>query len=460
MLNFVGAKMNILVIDDEKYQRDSLAGFLKKRGYTLSTASSGSAGIAYVAKHQVDVVLTDFRMPDKSGLEVLEAIKTLNPTVDVVLMTAYGTIETAVEAMKTGAFDYLTKPIDLDELELLLIKILEHRSLVSENKRLRKQLAERYQLHNLIYQSCEMAEVVSTAARIASTRTTVLISGESGTGKEILAKAIHYASPRKDRTMVAVNCAALSHTLLESELFGHEKGSFTGADRQHIGRFEQAHRSSLFLDEVGDTPLATQVKILRVLQERTIERIGGIQPIEIDVRLIAATHRPLEQMIEEGAFREDLYYRLNVVTIAIPPLRERRDDIPLLIDRFLTRFSEENDRGKMQLSKEAYDLLMKYDYPGNIRELENIVEQAVVLTRGNVVTMADLPSTVRQLPLENKPAFPSLHGSFAEQVAAFEQELIRQALAETNGVQRRAADLLGMNERHLRYKLQKYGMKD
>lgn len=452
--------MNILVIDDEKYQRDSLAGFLKKRGYTLSTASSGSAGIAYVAKHQVDVVLTDFRMPDKSGLEVLEAIKTLNPTVDVVLMTAYGTIETAVEAMKTGAFDYLTKPIDLDELELLLIKILEHRSLVSENKRLRKQLAERYQLHNLIYQSCEMAEVVSTAARIASTRTTVLISGESGTGKEILAKAIHYASPRKDRTMVAVNCAALSHTLLESELFGHEKGSFTGADRQHIGRFEQAHRSSLFLDEVGDTPLATQVKILRVLQERTIERIGGIQPIEIDVRLIAATHRPLEQMIEEGAFREDLYYRLNVVTIAIPPLRERRDDIPLLIDRFLTRFSEENDRGKMQLSKEAYDLLMKYDYPGNIRELENIVEQAVVLTRGNVVTMADLPSTVRQLPLENKPAFPSLHGSFAEQVAAFEQELIRQALAETNGVQRRAADLLGMNERHLRYKLQKYGMKD
>ena len=452
--------MNILVIDDEKYQRDSLAGFLKKRGYTLATASSGSAGIAYVAKHQVDVVLTDFRMPDKSGLEVLEAIKTLNPTVDVVLMTAYGTIETAVEAMKTGAFDYLTKPIDLDELELLLIKILEHRSLVSENERLREQLAERYQLHNLIYQSREMAEVASTAARIASTRTTVLISGESGTGKEILAKAIHYASPRKDRTMVAVNCAALSHTLLESELFGHEKGSFTGADRQHIGRFEQAHRSSLFLDEVGDTPLATQVKILRVLQERTIERVGGIQPIEIDVRLIAATHRPLEQMIEEGAFREDLYYRLNVVTIAIPPLRERRDDIPLLIDRFLTRFSEENDRGKMQLSKEAYDLLMKYDYPGNIRELENIVEQAVVLTRGNVVAMADLPSTVRQLPLENKPAFPSLHGSFAEQVAAFEQELIRQALAETIGVQRRAADLLGMNERHLRYKLQKYGMKD
>ena len=452
--------MNILIIDDEKSQRDSLSGFLKKRGYTSATASSGSAGIVYVAKHQVDVVLTDFRMPDKSGLEVLEAIKALNPTVDVVLMTAYGTIETAVEAMRTGAFDYLTKPIDLDELELLLTKILAHRSLVSENERLREQLTERYQLHNLIYQSREMAEVASTAARIAPTRTTVLISGESGTGKEVLAKAIHYASPRKDRPMVAVNCAALSHTLLESELFGHEKGSFTGADRQHIGRFEQAHRSSLFLDEVGDTPLATQVKILRVLQERTIERVGGIQPIEIDVRLIAATHRPLEQMIEAGTFREDLYFRLNVVTIDIPPLRERRDDIPLLIDRFLTRFSEENDRGKMQLSKEAYDLLMKYDYPGNIRELENIVEQAVVLTRGKVVTMADLPSTVRQLPLENKPAFPLLHGSFAEQVAAFEQELIRQALAETNGVQRRAADLLGMNERHLRYKLQKYGMKD
>jgi len=452
--------MNILIIDDEKSQRDSLAGFLKKRGYATATASSGSAGIAYVTKHQVDVVLTDFRMPDKCGLEVLEAIKALNPTVDVVLMTAYGTIETAVKAMKTGAFDYLTKPIDLDELELLLTKIQEHRYLVSENERLREQLAERYQLHNLIYQSREMAEVASTVARIAPSRMTVLISGESGTGKEVLAKAIHYASPRKDRPMVAVNCAALSHTLLESELFGHEKGSFTGADRQHIGRFEQAHKGSLFLDEVGDIPLATQVKLLRVLQERTIERVGGNQPIKIDVRLIAATHRPLEQMIKEGTLREDLYFRLNVVAINIPPLRERRDDIPLLMDRFLIRFSEENARGKMQFSKEAYDLMMKYDYPGNIRELENIVEQAVVLARGTVIATADLPSTIRQLPQENKPAFPTLRGSFAEQVAAFEQELIRQALAQTNGVQRRAADLLGMTERHLRYKLQKYGMKD
>jgi two-component system NtrC family response regulator len=452
--------MNILIIDDEKSQRDSLAGFLKKRGYATVTASSGSAGIANVAKHQVDVVLTDFRMPDKSGLEVLEAIKALNPIVDVVLMTAYGTIETAVEAMKTGAFDYLNKPIDLDELELLLTKIQKHRYLVSENERLREQLAERYQLHNLIYQSHEMAEVASTAVRIAPTRTTVLISGESGTGKEVLAKAIHYASPRKDRPMVAVNCAALSHTLLESELFGHEKGSFTGADRQHIGRFEQAHKSSLFLDEVGDIPLATQVKLLRVLQERTIERVGGNQPIKIDVRLIAATHQPLEQMIKEGTLREDLYFRLNVVAINIPPLRERRDDIPLLMDLFLIRFSEENARGKMQFSKEAYDLIMKYDYPGNIRELENIVEQAVVLARGTVIATADLPSTIRQLPRENKPAFPRLRGSFADQVAALEQELIRQALAQTKGVQRRAADQLGMTERHLRYKLQKYGMKD
>ena len=452
--------MNILIIDDEKPQRDSLAGFLKKRGYATATASAGSAGIAYVAKHQVDVVLTDFRMPDKSGLEVLEAIKALNPTVDVVLMTAYGTIETAVEAMKTGAFDYLTKPIDLDELELLLTKIQQHRYLVSENERLRELLAERYQLHNLIYQSREMAEVASTAARIAPSRTTVLISGESGTGKEVLAKAIHYASPRKDRPMVTVNCAALSHALLESELFGHEKGSFTGADRQHIGRFEQAHKGSLLLDEVGDIPLATQVKLLRVLQERTIERVGGNQPIKIDVRLIAATHRPLEQMIKEGTLREDLYFRLNVVAINIPPLRERRDDIPLLMDRFLIRFSEENARGKMQFSKEAYDLMMKYDYPGNIRELENIVEQAVVLARETVIATTDLPSTIRQLPQENKPAFPTLRGSFAEQVAAFEQELIRQALAQTDGVQRRAADLLGMTERHLRYKLQKYEMKD
>ncbi|BBO71312.1 acetoacetate metabolism regulatory protein AtoC [Desulfosarcina alkanivorans] len=452
--------MNLLIIDNEKSQRDSLAGFLKKRGHALATVSAGEAGIAYVEKHQVDVVLTDFRMPDKSGMEVLEAIKALNPVVDVVLITAYGTIETAVEAMKKGAFDYLTKPIDLDELELLLAKIENHRNLVSENERLREQLAERYQLHNLIFQSREMAKVASTVARIAPTRTTVLISGESGTGKEVLAKAIHFASPRKDRSMVTVNCAALSDTLLESELFGHEKGSFTGADRQRIGRFEQAHNSTLFLDEVGDIPPATQVKLLRVLQERTIERVGSNQPLEVDVRVIAATHRSLDQMMKEGTFREDLYFRLNVVAIDIPPLSGRRDDIPLLMDRFLIRFGEENARGNMQFSKEAFDLLMKYDYPGNIRELENIVEQAVVLARGNVVTSAELPSTVRQLPLENKPVFSSLSGSFAEQVAAFEQGLIRQALAGTKGVQRRAADVLGMTERHLRYKLQKYGMKD
>ncbi len=452
--------MNILVIDDEKPQRDSLSGFLKKRGYPTATAASGMAGIAHIEKHQVDVVLTDFRMPDQSGLEVLKAIKALNPTVDVVLMTAYGAVETAVEAMKAGAFDYLTKPIDLDELELLLTKIQERHYLISENEQLRKQLAERYKLPNLIYQSRAMAEVASTAARIASTRASVLICGESGTGKEVLAKAIHYASPRKDRPLVAVNCAALSDTLLESELFGHEKGSFTGADRQRIGRFEQAHQGSLFLDEVGDIPLATQTKLLRVLQERAIERVGGNQSIKTDVRLIAATNRPLEQMIKKGDFREDLFFRLNVVTINIPPLRERREDIPPLMDQFLSRFSKENDRGAMQFSKEAQDLLMKYNYPGNIRELENIVEQSVVLARGDKITTADLPSIIRQLPTESNPGLPEFSGSFAEQVAAFEQNLIRQALIQTDSVQRRAADLLGMTERHLRYKLQKYRMKD
>lgn len=452
--------MNLLIIDDEKSQRDSLAGFLNKRGFAVTTAASGAAGIAQVEKHQVDVVLTDFRMPDQSGLEVLKAIKALNPTIAVIFMTAYGAVDTAVGAMKAGAFDYLTKPIDLDELELVLGKIQERLFLMSENEQLRGQLVERYKLPNLLYQSPVMAEVVNTAARIAATRSTVLLCGESGTGKEVLAKAIHYASPRKERPLVTVNCAALAATLLESELFGHEKGSFTGAERQRIGKFEQAQLSTLLLDEVGDIPAATQTKLLRVLQERTIERVGGNETIEIDVRLIAATNRPLEQLIREGAFREDLFFRLNVIRINIPPLRERREDIPLLIDRFLSRFSAENDRGKMQFSKEAQDLLMKYSYPGNIRELENIVEQSVVLARSSLITTADLPSTIRLLPPETSPEPPRFSGSFADQVAAFEQELIRQALVKTSGVQRRAADLLGMTERHLRYKLHKYGMKD
>jgi len=452
--------MNILIIDDEKPQRDSLAGFLKKRGHATASAASGSAGIAHVEKHQVDVVLTDFRMPDQSGLDVLTAIKALNPTIEVVLMTAYGAVDIAVDAMKASAFDYLIKPIDLDELELVLGKIQERHYLISENMLLRDQLAERCKLPNLIYQSRAMGEVASTVARIAPTRATVLLCGESGTGKEVLAKAIHYASPRKDRPMVTVNCAALSSTLLESELFGHEKGSFTGAERQRIARFEQAHQGTLFLDEVGDIPLATQTKLLRMLQERTIERVGGSEPIEIDVRLIAATNRPLEQMIKEGAFREDFFFRLNVVSITIPPLRDRREDIPLLMDHFLNRFSEENIRGKMEFSKEAQDLLMKYNYPGNIRELENVVEQSVVLARGTMITTADLPSAVRQLPAEGKPEWPTFSGSFVNQVAAFEQDLIQKALDKTNGVQRRAAVLLGMTERHLRYKLQKYGMKN
>jgi two-component system NtrC family response regulator len=452
--------MNVLIIDDEKPQRESLAGFLKKQGYLTATAATAAAGIAHVETQQVDLVLTDFRMPDQSGMDVLKAVKALNPAVDVVLMTAYGAVDTAVEAMKAGAFDYLTKPIDLDELELLLAKIQERHFLISENEQLRDQLASRYKLPDLIYRSPTMAEVVSTAARIAPTRATVLLCGESGTGKEVLAKAIHYASPRKDRPLVALNCAALSDTLLESELFGHERGSFTGADRQRIGRFQQAHQGTLFLDEVGDIPPATQTKLLRVLQERTIERVGGNEPVDIDVRLIAATHRPLELMIKEGSFREDLFFRLNVVTIRIPPLRERREDIPLLLDRFLRHFSEENARDQLQFSKEAQDLLMKYDYPGNIRELENIVEQAVVLARGNLITTADLPSAIRKPSPEIRPEPQGPGGSFAEQVAAFEQGLIRQALAESNGVQRRAADLLGMSERHLRYKLQKYGLKD
>ncbi len=452
--------MVILIIDDEKAQRDTLAGFLKKRGHHVATAGSGTDGIRFVEKNQVDTVLTDFKMPDKTGLDVLKAVKAVNPMIEVVLMTAYGTIETAVEAMKAGAFDYLTKPIDLDELELLLARIQERLHLLSENERLKAQLADRCKLEGIIYQSLAMQEVVSTAARVAPSRASALIRGESGTGKEVIAKAIHFASQRADKSFVAVNCAALSDTLLESELFGHEKGSFTGADRQRIGRFEQAHGGTLFLDEIGDVPMSTQIKLLRVLQERKIERVGGGLSIDVDVRLVTATNRPLEKMISNGTFREDLFFRLNVVTIQLPPLRDRRDDIPLLLDRFLVRFSEENGRSGMQFSKEAFDLLMKYDFPGNVRELENIVEQSVVLARDTLISTRDLPSTLQQLPTENHVSVPSLSaGTFVDQVTAFEIQLIQTALAETKGVQRRAADLIGMTERHLRYKLEKYGLK-
>ncbi|RMD99222.1 MAG: sigma-54-dependent Fis family transcriptional regulator [Calditrichaeota bacterium] len=445
----------LLVIDDEPTQLKVLAGFLQNLGFAVETATTAAAGLALVKSRSIDLVLTDYKMPDQNGLEVLKQIKRLNPEIDVVMMTAFGSVETATEAMKAGAIDYLTKPIDLDQLELIVKKIIDRRRLISENQWLREQLAQRYTLEGIVSKSPEMERVVNLAARVAPSNATVLIRGESGTGKELIARALHAASPRKDQPFVALNCAALTESLLESELFGHEKGAFTGATRQKKGRFELAHGGTLFIDEVGDIPPAVQVKLLRAIQEQAFERVGGTQTLKVDVRIIAATHRDLEKMIREGQFRDDLYYRLNVVSLEIPPLRERRSDIPHLIKHFLKKFGQENQKPGVSLSKEAMDLLMKYDYPGNVRELENIIEQAVVLCRDDLITSEDLPMAVRGMEGEASIS----EGSLEERLAAFEKKLILEALERANGIQTRAAKLLGISERHLRYRMKKHGMK-
>lgn len=449
---------SILIIDDEKSQREILSGFLSKKGYEVYTAESGPAGLKLIRDKTIDIILSDFKMPEMTGIEILEEVLLINPDISFVIITAYGTVENAVKAMRLGAVDYISKPVNLDELEILLARIIDKKNLISENRLLREQLQEKYKISTIISQSSKMEEVISLASRSAKSRATILITGENGTGKEVLARAIHFISSRKDNPFIAINIPALSENLLESELFGHEKGSFTGADKLKKGRFEVADGGTLFLDEIGDMSVSTQIKILRVLQEHKFERVGGTEHIEVDVRIIAATNQDLEKKIKEGTFREDLYYRLNVVTIKIPPLRERKDDIPPLVDYFIGLYCRENERNKLEISKEAFDILMKYNYPGNIRELENIIERAVVLTRGDLITLNDLPLHVRGF--KEELSHPELgRGTLSEQVEAIEKELIYDALKESGGNQTKAGKLLGLTERNLRYKLKKYGIK-
>ena len=446
----------ILVIDDEIPQRDTMAGFLNKLNFKVLVAASGKEGLDIIKKEPVDLILTDYRMPDKNGLEVLKEAKQLNPLIEVILITAYGSVEGAVDAMKAGAADYIEKPLDLDRVEIVIQKALEKKKLASENLLLRQMLQEKHRLTGIISSSGAMEEVINIAGRAAKSKATILLRGESGTGKELLAKAIHYASNRSNKPFIAVNCAALNENLLESELFGHEKGAFTGADKMRRGRFELADGGTLFLDEVGDIPLSIQVKLLRVLQEQNFERLGGNETINVDVRLIAATNRDLEKLIEAGDFREDLFYRLNVVNIYIPSLRQRREDIPPLVSHFVDKYAAENNKTIDGISKEALDLLMRYDYPGNIRELENIIERAIVLARGNMITTDDLPLHARmEENEENQPKGSSL----TEMVEHFEQKLIIEALDKVDGNQSQAAKSLGIGERKLRYKLRKYKMK-
>ncbi|OGL16768.1 MAG: two-component system response regulator [Candidatus Rokubacteria bacterium RIFCSPLOWO2_12_FULL_71_22] len=430
-----------------------VSGFLARHGFEVLSAGDGREALERFRAEPVDLILTDQKMPGFSGLQLLEAARAVTPEIAVIVMTAYGTIEHAVAAIKAGASDYLTKPLNLDELLHRIGQVRDRQRLVGENRELRAALQERHRVEGVIGESGRMQEALSLVRRVAASDATVLIRGESGTGKELIAKAIHYASRRAEGPLVRINCAALPEGLLESELFGHEKGAFTGAHAMRRGRFELAHGGSLFLDEIGDLPPHLQVKLLRVLQEREIERVGSSHPIQVDVRLLAATHCDLEALLKEGRFRDDLYYRLNVVTISVPPLRERREDIPLLLDHFLSRFARENGKTIRGLTREARETLLRYDYPGNVRELENVVERAVVLTRDEVIGLADLPLAVR----EPEPDTGEAAGLPAA-VEGLERRMIREALARADGIQTRAAELLGISERVLRYKLRKYGL--
>lgn len=451
--------MKILVADDEKNMLWALTNVLSKQGFKTFTARDGEEAIHQFNKHLPDVVLLDLKMPKKNGIEVLKEIKKINDSIPVIMITAHGNIETAIEAMKLGAFDYVQKPFEMEEINVLIKKALKIRDLTMEVELLRDELSRISRGNQIIGESPQIKEVMDLVNRVAKSNATVLILGESGTGKELVANAIHYNSDRKNKPFVKVNCGALPENLLESELFGHEKGAFTGAISRKIGRFERAHGGSIFLDEIGEMSFSTQVKLLRVLQEKQIERVGSTEVIDVDVRIIAATNKDLKRLVEEGRFREDLYYRLNVIPIKIPPLRERKQDIPLLVKYFLQKYSLETGRRGMTISDSALDKLKTYSWPGNIRELQNVIERAVILSPGREITEDQLPPEIvkrdRQIELDEFK-LPKNGVNLND----LEKSLIKQALDMTNDNQTEAARLLGITRHTLIYRMEKYGLKD
>jgi DNA-binding NtrC family response regulator len=450
----------ILIMDDEAQERNRIEAFLKQHGYEVTALATAPDALAAMQRERYDVFLTDCNIPGVDALQTSGEARKINPDLAVIIMTSFGTIETAVKAIKAGAYDYLPKPIDLEQLVVLIGRISERQSLLRENAELREQLQERYAFGEIAGTSHAMEEMLNLAGRVAASTATVLLRGESGTGKELIARAIHYHSPRAGHPLIKVNCSALPETLLESELFGHEKGAFTGASSRRIGRFEAADKGTLFLDEIGDISPAVQIKLLRVLQEKEFERVGGNETIRTDVRLIAATNRDLEKAMKEGSFREDLYYRLNVVTVTIPPLRDRKEDIPALMEHFLRKYSKENGKNIAGVTAEARDLLMRYSYPGNVRELENIIERAVVLAKGATITTADIPLHLQSVESEEKICVAKRDGSLTDTLDTLERGIIMDALKSAGGVQTRAAEKLGISERVLRYKLKKYKIKE
>jgi len=449
-------KPKILVVDDENAHRQMIETVLTGEGYAIYHAEDGLAAVEAVEQRFYDLILMDIHMSRMDGIEALKRIMEISPNIPIVIMTAYASIDTAIDALKSGAHDYLIKPLDIEEVKILIKKALHHHRVEQENRFLKERLDDHLNFQNIIGQSRPMRKLFETISLVAPSDATALITGESGTGKELIANAIHENSPRSSQPFIKVNCAALPETLLESELFGHERGAFTGAVAKKRGRFQMADKASIFLDEIGEMPLTTQVKILRVIQEKEFEPVGSSQTLKVDIRVVAATNKDLEAEIASGRFREDLFYRLNVVTLHVPPLRTRREDIPLLADFFLKRYAEKNRRLIKGFSPRAVDLLMRYSWPGNVRELENVVERAVILAREDTITPVEFPATIRALDIdETDPDFELTPGSSLKDM---ERRMIIRTLEETGGNRTQAAEILGISRRTIQLKLKEYGI--
>ncbi len=449
----------ILLVDDDADIRETMVTLLTMNDYCVTSVADGQSAIEEVKKEKFNIVITDLMMPKMTGIDVIKNLKAIDTDLQCIVITGYATVSTAVDAMKAGAYDYLMKPFNGTEVLMLLKRVMELQDLQAENSQLKRTLHQRYGYENLIGNSEGIQKVCSLIEKVAETDSTILILGESGTGKELVARTIHYNSPRKNKPLIPINCGAIPETLLESELFGHEKGAFTGASTTRIGRFELADGGTIFLDEIGDMSPTLQVKLLRVLQQREFERVGGVRTIKVDVRIIAATNIDLEHAVHEGKFREDLYYRLNVIPVVIPPLRERADDIPLLMDHFLSHFNKTKKRDIKGFSPAAMDILISYPWPGNIRELENLVERLVILKGNGTICPDDLPDKFISHTLNNEGALhinlPETGVNLKDVVEEFENNLILQAMQKAQGVKNKAAQLLSLNRTTLVEKLKK-----
>ena len=458
----------ILIVEDEPKMRRLLELNLSEEGYSIHTVPDAEAGLNTLRQEKIDLVVTDLKLPGMDGLEFLQAVKRTDARIPVIVMTAYGTVETAVEAMKAGASDYVLKPFSLEEMKLIVRKELDIHNLREENRSLREALGKRYEFKNIVARSAKMQEVLATVERVAPTNSTVLLGGESGAGKDLIARAIHQHSRRASGPFVKINCTAIPENLLESELFGYEKGAFTGAVSSKPGKFELADKGTIFLDEIGDVPGTIQVKLLRVLQDREFERLGGTKTLKVDVRVVAATNQDLRVALEQGSFREDLYYRLNVVPINIPPLRDRKEDIPYLVDHFIERFARESGKPIRGITPAAQKILMEFHWPGNVRELENIIERAVALSSGDVIDVADIrldlspskPGGVDVAPSAMSAGVAAAFPPPGVTLEQFEDEIIKEALRRTGGNKSQAARLLGLSRNALRYRLSKMGVPD